>query len=125
MEPDCTIRADQRKIRQVLLNLISNAIKFTPSGGSVTLTPGLRPNGDFTITVLDTGIGMAEKDIPAALTPFGQVESTLSRRFEGTGLGLPLSLALMEVHGGRLRLDSTPGEGTRVRITLPKERVVS
>ncbi|MDH3241735.1 MAG: ATP-binding protein [Alphaproteobacteria bacterium] len=125
MNPDCTFRADQRKIRQVLLNLISNAIKFTPAGGSVTLTPALRANGEFTITVQDTGIGMAEQDIPAALTPFGQVESTLSRRFEGTGLGLPLSQALMEVHGGRLRLDSAPGQGTRVRITLPKERVVS
>ncbi len=124
MIPDCTFRADQRKIRQVLLNLISNAIKFTPAGGSVTLTPALRANGDFTITVQDSGIGMAEQDIPAALTPFGQVESTLSRRFEGTGLGLPLSQALMEVHGGRLRVYSAPGEGTRVRITLPKERVV-
>jgi PAS domain S-box-containing protein len=124
MIPDCTFRADQRKIRQVLLNLISNAIKFTPAGGNVTLTPALRANGDFTITVQDSGIGMAEQDIPAALTPFGQVESTLSRRFEGTGLGLPLSQALMEVHGGRLRVYSAPGEGTRVRITLPKERVV-
>jgi PAS domain S-box-containing protein len=124
MDPDCAIRADQRKIRQVLLNLISNAIKFTPSGGMVTVTPVLRGNGEFTITVEDTGIGMNEEDIPAALTPFGQVESTLSRRFEGTGLGLPLSQALVEVHGGRLRVDSAPGQGTRVRISLPRERVV-
>jgi signal transduction histidine kinase len=68
---------------------------------------------------------MTEQDIPAALTPFGQIESTLSRRFEGTGLGLPLSQALMEIHGGRLRVYSAPGEGTRVRITLPKDRVLA
>ncbi|MDX1483853.1 MAG: ATP-binding protein [Alphaproteobacteria bacterium] len=124
-EPGCTIRADQTKLRQILINLISNAVKFTPSGGTVTIATGLRKNGEFTVTIEDTGIGMRKEDIPTALTPFGQVENSLARRFEGTGLGLPLSQALVEAHGGRLRLDSRPGEGTRLTITLPKDRVVS
>jgi signal transduction histidine kinase len=125
MDRPCGVRADQRKFRQILLNLISNALKFTPSGGTVTIIPSLRNNGEFIVTVEDTGIGIDEQDIPSALAPFGQVESTFSRRYEGTGLGLSLTQSLVEAHGGRLRIDSKPGIGTRVTVTLPRERVLS
>ena len=118
------LRVDRDKIEQVLLNLLSNAIKFTPSGGRVELVAGIEDDGSFCFTVHDSGIGIAPQDLTTALTPFGQVDSQLARRFEGTGLGLPLSNALVELHGGRLRLDSRPGEGTRVTVELPAERVI-
>ena len=119
------LMADQRKIRQILLNLVSNAVKFTPPGGSVTVSVSLEPDGGMTLVVADTGIGIDKDDIPRALSPFGQVESSLSRRYEGTGLGLPLTRALVECHGGTLELDSEPGKGTRVYARFPHERVIS
>lgn len=115
--------ADQRKIRQILLNLVSNAIKFTPPDGSVTVSAKVNRSGAMSLEVKDTGIGIEEQDIAAALAPFGQVESSLSRRYEGTGLGLPLTQALVERHGGKLRLQSRPGKGTRVTARFPRERV--
>lgn len=118
------LMADQRKIRQILLNLVSNAVKFTPPGGSVTVSVSLEPDGGMTLVVADTGIGIDKDDIPRALSPFGQVESSLSRRHEGTGLGLPLTRALVECHGGTLELDSEPGKGTRVYARFPHERVI-
>jgi signal transduction histidine kinase len=117
--------ADRRKIRQVLLNLVSNAIKFTPPGGEVTISAKLERKGGMTLVVADTGIGIAREDIARALTPFGQVESSLARRYEGTGLGLPLTRALVERHGGEMVLESEPGKGTRVYVRLPRERVIS
>jgi PAS domain S-box-containing protein len=116
--------ADRHKIRQILLNLISNAIKFTPPGGEVTVSAALEREGGMTLVIADTGIGIARDDIARALTPFGQVESSLARRYEGAGLGLPLTRALAQRHGGTMVLESEPGKGTRVYVRLPRERVI-
>ncbi len=118
------IWADRIKLKQILLNLLSNAIKFTPAGGKVTLSTVRNPTGEIAISVVDTGIGMRPQDIPIALQPFRQIESTLARRHEGTGLGLPLTKAIVEMHGGTLTLQSAPGKGTTVMVTLPAERVI-
>jgi signal transduction histidine kinase len=118
------IRVDARRIRQVLLNLLSNAIKFTPAGGQVTVS-ACRHNGGIAILVSDTGIGMAAEDIPVALERFGQIDRSLSRKFEGTGLGLPLSKQLVELHGGKLEIESAEGGGTTVTVLLPASRVVA
>ncbi|MEX2454744.1 MAG: ATP-binding protein [Rhodospirillaceae bacterium] len=113
-----TVEGDHRKIMQILLNLLSNAIKFTPRGGVVTVVA--KASGDGAeILVTDTGVGMSERDIEVALAPFGQVDSSLNRQHAGTGLGLPLSRALAELHGGRLDIESAPGCGTTVRVFLP------
>ena len=116
------IAADERKIKQLLHNLLSNAIKFTPPGGSVTISAATTSNGDIEIAVSDTGIGMSQEQIAIALTPFGQVDSALNRAYEGTGLGVPLSKALVELHGGTLRITSVPSQGTTVTVTLPAKR---
>ncbi len=118
------IKADGRKLKQALLNLMSNAIKFTPEGGRVGLHVRQDTDGSFIIEVSDTGIGIAPEDIPRVFAPFEQVDSRISRQFEGTGLGLPLSDGFVRLHGGRLTLESTVGEGTRAIIRLPAERVV-
>lgn len=117
------ILADQRRVRQVLLNLLSNAVKFTPEGGSVRVDAAQLPEG-IAIRVSDTGIGMAPEDIPKALERFGQIDSALARKYEGAGLGLPLSLHLMEYHGGTLTIESEPDRGTCVTITFPASRVL-
>jgi PAS domain S-box-containing protein len=118
------LRIDERKLKQILLNLLSNAVKFTPSGGSVTVKTWLSPDSGFVLQVADTGVGIALEDIPKALTPFGQVDSRLDRKYEGTGLGLPLTKSLVEKHGGSLELQSEVGVGTTVTVRLPKERAV-
>jgi signal transduction histidine kinase len=115
-------RADARALRQVMLNLLSNAIKFTPSGGRVTLTLDRCPKGGVRIAVADTGIGIAAADIARALEPFGQVRNDAIKVQEGTGLGLPISKALIELHGGTFGLASKPGSGTTLTVTLPPER---
>jgi len=115
--------ADLRRIKQVLINLLANAVKFTPPGGSVRVS-ALHSAEGVAIAIADTGIGIAEKDIPKAFEQFGQVDSTLSRKYEGTGLGLPLAKKLMELHGGTLKLESTPDVGTTVTVTLPPSRIV-
>ncbi len=116
--------ADRRKVKQVLLNLLSNAIKFTGDGGMVTATFAIdAATAGHAIRVTDTGIGIAPDDIKRALTPFSQVGSQLSRRHEGTGLGLPLSAALMELHGGSLTLHSEVEVGTEVVLAFPASRV--
>jgi signal transduction histidine kinase len=119
------LRADERKLKQVLLNLMSNAIKFTPAHGRVALAARQDPDGSFVFEVSDTGIGIAAEDIPRAFAPFEQVDSRLSRQFEGTGLGLPLSDGFVKLHGGRLDLDSRPGIGTKAIVRLPAERVIA
>ena len=116
---------DARAIKQVLLNLLSNAVKFTDRGGRVTLKAGVGPTGDFLLRVEDSGIGMSREEIEVALTPFGQVDSSLSRKFQGTGLGLPLSKGLVELHGGQLEIDSRKPGGTSVIVCLPAWRVVA
>jgi len=113
---------DMKKLRQVLINMLSNAIKFTPEGGSVTLSARRESDGGVAITIADTGIGMAPEDIPVALAPFGQVDGTLARKYEGVGLGLPLSKRLVEMHGGRFEIDSVIGNGTIITIVLPAAR---
>ncbi|HVO16070.1 MAG TPA: MHYT domain-containing protein [Alphaproteobacteria bacterium] len=113
---------DRRRINQVLLNLLSNAVKFTPKGGTVRVRASQSDDG-VVITVADTGIGMAAEDIPKALERFGQIDSRLSRAYEGTGLGLPLAKQLIELHGGQLAIESAPGKGTTVSITIPRRRI--
>jgi two-component system cell cycle sensor histidine kinase PleC len=128
---DCTcppdlawLRADRRKLKQIMVNLLSNAIKFTREGGKVRLSVDRPSGGGHVFRVVDTGIGIAPEDIPKAMSPFRQVESELNRRIEGTGLGLPLSKALIELHGGILKLESEVGVGTRVTVHFPPERVI-
>jgi len=118
------LKGDQRRIRQVLLNLLSNALKFTPSGGKVTLRV-FRSEQGLVLQVTDTGIGIAPSDFHKALEPFGQVDSSLARKYDGIGLGLPLTRQMVELHGGSLDLDSVVGHGTTVSITLPAWRLVS
>ncbi len=117
------VSADRRALRQVLLNLLSNAIKFTPKDGRVELAIAVDEAGQMTIAVSDTGIGMAADEIPIALAPFGQIDSAMTREKTGTGLGLPIVKATAEAHGGAIAIESAPGKGTVVRVTLPKKRV--
>jgi len=114
------LRADRRLIRQVLLNLLTNAIKFTRPGGLVTVRGYRAPDGGIVLGVSDTGIGMAREDIPKAMAPFGRVPTGLD--IEGTGLGLPIAVSLIERHGGTLRLESEKGVGTDVFVTFPPAR---
>jgi signal transduction histidine kinase len=114
------ITSNERRLRQIILNLLSNAIKFTPAGGAVEIRADCdRDAGVVVIVVSDTGIGIEPDDLAIAMAPFGQVDSTLSRRFEGTGLGLPLARAFALKLGGSLDIESTPGKGTSVTVTLP------
>ncbi len=113
---------DKRKIRQVTLNLISNALKFTPENGVITVSAHMDSHRCMHITIADTGIGIAEEDIPRALSVFGQVHRSQSH--EGTGLGLPLCKMYTELHGGRLILTSKLREGTTVRLIFPYERTI-
>ena len=114
--------ADATKLRQALINLLSNAVKFTPAGGTVTLKVGRQPEGGLVMRIEDTGIGIEPEKIPFVLTPFGQVESHLARRYDGVGLGLPLTKRLIELHGGTLTIASEIGRGTTVTAHLPEER---
>jgi PAS domain S-box-containing protein len=114
--------ADERRIKQILFNLLSNAVKFTPEGGEVRIEACVDSAGGLKFTVADTGIGIARKDIPKAFSPFGQVDSRLQRRYEGTGLGLPLVKSLVELHGGALKLSSRVGRGTTVTVRFPAGR---
>src|SRR3546814_14544828 len=104
------------------LNLLSNAVKFTDPGGRVTIHGTVDQDGALVLQVEDTGIGMAEADIIKAMAPFGQVDSSLSRKYEGTGLGLPLTRHLVDLHEGELTVESTRGEGTKT--TESEERSV-
>lgn len=112
------IAADPTRLQQVLMNLLSNALKFTPAGGKVTMSARDDREG-VTFEVADTGIGIAAADLPRALEPFGQIENTMTRTHEGTGLGLPLTKNLVELHGGGFRITSEPGAGTVVQVTFP------
>lgn len=117
------INADERRVKQILLNLLSNAVKFTPEGGEVAVNSWLNEDTSLSISVVDTGIGMDEDEVEKALSKFGQVDSGLDRKHEGTGLGLPLTIGLMECHGGTLEVKSERGRGTQIIVTFPKERV--
>ncbi len=115
--------ADRRKMKQILINLLSNAVKFTPQKGHILVDAFLEANGIMVLEVTDNGVGIAPEDIPKALSIFGQVHR--SRSHEGTGLGLPLCRMFTELHGGKLTLTSQVGEGTKVRITFPAQRVIT
>jgi two-component system cell cycle sensor histidine kinase PleC len=115
------IEFDYKRMRKVLGNLLSNASKFTPEGGRLVMVATTESSRDVTIAVADSGIGMTAEQIDYALKPFAQVDSNYSRQQEGTGLGLPITKALIEMHGGRLFLSSTPGVGTMAAFTLPRD----
>ncbi len=114
---------DERRLRQIVINLMSNAIKFTPDNGTVRVDLEKTAEGGLLIRVSDTGIGIAEKDWEKVLSPFGQAEGPLARRFKGVGLGLPLVKNLAEMHDGTLELDSKPGKGTAVAVRFPAARL--
>ncbi len=118
------LKADERKLKQMILNLLSNAIKFTPAGGRVELAVFIEERGDLIIQVRDNGIGIAPGDVPRAMETFSQVDGSINRKYGGTGLGLPLTRSLIELHGGALELESALGEGTTVSLRLPARRVV-
>ncbi len=116
--------ADQRRIRQIILNLASNAVKFTPPGGTVTISASER-DGAVILEVRDTGIGIAKADLPVVMERFGQVDAYVSRKCQGTGLGMPLAKQLVEIHDGTFDIQSAPGAGTTVTVTFPRERTVA
>jgi len=113
------VRGDEMQIRQVLINLLSNAVKFTPKGGRVCISAAHNSHDGLTILVQDTGIGMKSDQIAKALEPFGQIDSDHGRKSKGTGLGLPIAKRLIELHGGRLIVDSVVNLGTTVKVTFP------
>ena len=119
------VQGDERRIKQILLNLLSNAVKFSEDGARVTIKAWCNPASGHVVQVADTGIGMAPSDIPKALTPFGQIDSHLSKDLVGTGLGLPLSKSLAEMHGGSLNIESQLGHGTTVTVRFPSHRIVA
>ncbi|NIA70193.1 PAS domain S-box protein [Pelagibius litoralis] len=123
--PLALVQADQRRLKQILINLLSNAVKFTPSGGKILVKAWATPGEGAGFEVTDNGIGIAEEDQIRMLEPFTQVESGLSRKHDGTGLGLPLCRALIEIHDGWLELNSTLNEGTSIAVCLPVERISS
>jgi len=123
--PSPAIRGDERAIKQVLLNLLANAVKFTPIGGSIQVTVCRTAKGGVVLTVKDTGIGMAAADIPKAMQPFGQLGDVHTRNRPGTGLGLPIVRSLVELHEGKFHLASEIGVGTSAEISFPARRVVA
>ena len=116
------ILADERALKQIIINALSNSIKFTPPGGRIRLRARRDKSGRLHLTIGDTGIGIKREDVPKALAPFGQVDNHMTRRHQGTGLGLSIAKALVERHGGRLKLRSRPGRGTVITAMLPAER---
>ncbi len=117
------VLAVDRMIRQIVINLVGNAIKFTPAGGEVEISGKALACGGYAVMVKDSGIGMSETDIVQALTPFGQVVNKMTATHTGTGLGLPLAKAMLELHGGELAIHSTPHHGTTIVLTFPASRI--
>ena len=117
-----TVDVDSKRLRQAIANLVGNALKFTPPGGAVSVTVRLERSGGMSFVVTDTGIGMEPQTISAALEPFRQLDRSLSRRFEGAGLGLSITKSIVELHGGVLLIESAVGEGTTASIVLPASR---
>ena len=116
--------ADERRVNQILLNLVSNAAKFTPKGGKVSISASVRVSGAMVLSVSDNGIGISPGNIQKVMTEFGQVDNAVARKKEGTGLGLPLTRGLVEVHGGNLKIESRIGKGTKVTVIFPSSRLV-
>jgi PAS domain S-box-containing protein len=129
-DPAPVLRADARAMRQILLNLISNAVKFTPEGGTITVGVRRAPGPDgagngVALAVTDTGIGIGADDIPKLMKPFAQVHNVYKRKYQGAGLGLTLVRSFAELHGGKVQIESAPGRGTTVTVTMPEGRVVA
>jgi signal transduction histidine kinase len=122
-EPLPSVIGDAAKLTQILVNLLSNAIKFTPPGGKVRLKVEHREYRGMIFRIEDTGVGMSAEQIPVALEPFGQIGNSLTRQHDGVGLGLPLTKRLVELHGGKIELNSEPGKGTVASVHLPEARV--
>jgi signal transduction histidine kinase len=124
IEPDLPhLHGDERLLKQILINLLSNAVKFTPPGGQITVRAYHDNGGSLAIAVADTGIGIAQDDIARALAPFGQVDGSLARKYEGAGLGLTLVKSFVESHGGSIEIAGELGVGTTVTVRFPPERV--
>ncbi|MEK9724627.1 MAG: ATP-binding protein [Rhodospirillaceae bacterium] len=119
------LRADRLRAKQILINLLGNAVKFTRAGGRVTLGARIAPSGGIEMWVADTGIGIAAADLDAVLQPFGQVASAMTRNHHGNGLGLSICKSLIELHGGRLTLASEVGAGTTATIVFPPDRTAT
>ncbi|MBL8705470.1 MAG: hypothetical protein JNM30_11520, partial [Rhodospirillales bacterium] len=117
--------ADERSLRQIVLNLVANALKFTPAGGRATIAVEAGPDGMVRLSVSDTGIGIAPEDMARLMQPFVQVDSAYGRRHKGSGLGLALVRTLVELHGGRVSIDSALGRGTTVHVDLPGWRAAA
>ena len=122
--PSITLRADERYLRQVLINLLDNAIKYSPDGGDIRVRAERLSDGRTEVSISDNGIGIAATDIPEVLRPFGKLQGDAQRTNDGIGLGLPLSKKLTELHGGELTIESMVDQGTTVRVILPAERSV-
>ncbi len=119
------VRGDVAKLRQALSNIISNAVKFTPHGGVINIEAVATTDGGVVVNIHDNGVGMTDEEIAIAMTPFGQVDGSRTRWREGTGLGLPIARALINLHGGRIDLKSRKGDGTTVSVMLPSRHSVS
>ena len=113
------IMADPLRVKQILINLLSNAVKFTPERGRILIEAGPLQRGYVALSITDTGAGMSPAEVEIAMRPFGQIDTAFNKRYEGTGLGLPIAYALARMHGGDLRIDSQKGAGTRVSVILP------
>jgi two-component system, cell cycle sensor histidine kinase PleC len=111
--------ADPLRLKQILINLLSNAVKFTPEWGRIRVEAALFHEGFMTLSVADTGPGMDQSEVETAMSPFGQVDNAPSKKHEGTGLGLPLALALARLHNGDLQIQSTRGAGTCISVHIP------
>jgi signal transduction histidine kinase len=119
------LRGDERRIAQALAQILSNAVKFTNVGGSVMVEAGLTPEGDLFVSVTDTGIGIPVAELERVFEPFTQLDGSLARRYPGAGLGLFTARAIAMAHGGQLHLASRTGEGTAVRVVLPRSRILN
>jgi PAS domain S-box-containing protein len=120
-----TVWGDERLIKQILINLLTNAVKFTPRGGNVTVRAYKETDGRVAMSVADTGIGIAEADLARVMEPFGQADGSLRRRYEGTGLGLPLVRSFVELHGATFDLKSEVGVGTTATVVFPAQRTMA
>ena len=118
------LRADERRLHQAMTQLISNAVKFTDPGGAVATGARIGPDGELLLYIEDTGIGIAAENLERVFEPFTQLDSALSRRYQGAGLGLYIARAMIEGHGGSLKLRSTPGQGTVAEIRLPSRLLI-
>ena len=119
------LRADQRSLKQMLLNLLSNAFKFSAPDTTVDLKSRYLPDGSFALTVIDHGIGMTAEEAAIAVQPFQQIDSRLARRYEGTGLGLAIVKGLIERHGGKLTIESEPRVGSQISLIFPSNLVIA